>query len=365
VVQPAIVNLPALVEALPAEDRLRFKRIFHLAAADGLCVPPQDMNPWIESYFGSVEAVRTQHIVRVTNRLTFEGALFNTLRASRPIDGSGGTAAQDVEATIRATEGDAFCHPLTGTPADVFGRARGRHALTAANIAKADAWHSVIVYDEHHPLRFDAGRVADYVETAQEWARLAHQADPQARYPLFMWNCLWRGGASILHGHAQMVLTRGMHFGRVEAWRQAAARHHAAYGTDYFADVAAVMRALGLAVDRGTVVLYPTLTPCKEKEVQIVAPRLDDDLTAAIYHVLRTLIDRLDTRSFNLALYQPPLGPRSDQAEDDWEGFPFIVRLVDRGSLHVGTSDIGAMELFAQSVITADPFRVADALRQA
>ena len=44
---------------------------------------------------------------------------------------------------------------------------------------------------------------------------------PQARYPFFLWNCLWRSGASILHGHAQMTLTREMHYARVESWRQA------------------------------------------------------------------------------------------------------------------------------------------------
>jgi hypothetical protein len=126
----------------------------------------------------------------------------------------------------------------------------------------------------------------------------------------------------------------------------------------------ALMRSLGLAVDRGDVVLYPTLTPFKEKEVHIVAPRLDTALAGAIDHALRTLIDRLDTQSFNLALYQPPLGPLSGRLRDDWDGFPFIARLIDRGPLHVACSDLGAMELFAESVVTTDPFLVADALRQ-
>jgi hypothetical protein len=38
---------------------------------------------------------------------------------------------------------------------------------------------------------------------------------------------------------------------------------------------------------------------------------------------------------------------------------------VDRGDPHNKTADIGAMELYAASVIASDPFRVAETLREA
>jgi galactose-1-phosphate uridylyltransferase len=260
----------------------------------------------------------------------------------------------------KAEAGCSFCQPLAGTPADIFGRLRGHYAITASNVAKYDAWHGVIIFDEHHPLRFTAEQVSDYVDLAQEWAEKVHQVDPEARYPLLVWNCLWRSGSSILHGHAQVAVARGMHFAGVEAWRQAALRYRAAYNSDYFADLAAVYRALGLAVECGSATTWPSLTPVKEKETHIVAPRLDGDLKAALYHTLHTFVERLGVRSFNLALYQPPLG----RVEEGWDGFPFIVRLVDRGPLDSNTSDLGAMELFAESVVMTDPFRVAEALRR-
>ncbi len=150
-----------------------------------------------------------------------------------------------------------------------------------------------------------------------------------------------------------------MHFAGVEAWRRAALRYRAACGAGYFADLIAVQRALGLAVECGSATILPSLTPVKEKETHIVAPRLDGDLKAALYHTLHTFVERLGVRSFNLALYQPPLG----RVEEEWDGFPFIVRLVDRGPLDGKTSDLGAMELFAESVVIADPFQVAEALR--
>ncbi len=334
------------------------------------------MEDWLAKQFGSVDAVRRQQIVRVTNRVTLEGTLFNPLRARRPIetpDAAGETlrSAQGdrqekgdetgLEQTIRhkAEAGCDFCQPLAWTPADLFGRLRGQYAITASNVAKYDAWHGVIIFDEHHPLHFTDEQVVDYLDLAQAWAHEAHQADPEAQYPLLIWNCLWRSGSSILHGHAQIGVGRGMHFARVEAWRRAALRYRAAHGADYFSDLSAVQRALGLSVEVGAATILPSLTPIKEKETHIVAPRLDADLKAALCHALHTFVERLGVRSFNLALYQPPFG----KVEEDWNGFPFVVRLVDRGALDNNTSDIGAMELFAESVVTTDPFQVAEVMR--
>lgn len=354
-----IAQLDRLVADLPEEDRSRFERIYHLCITTGQVVPPEAMHAWIAGHFGSVEAVRRQRIVKVTNRVTLEGTLFNELRANRPMEAPSGS--NDLEKTIQNSAGGPFCDPITGTPADVFGRIQGKHALTASNVAKYDSWHAVIVFDEHHPLRFTASQVADYVDTAQKWSRVAHRADPEACYPLFIWNCLWRSGASILHGHAQMTLTRGMHYGKVESWRQAALGYREVNGKNYFEDLISTYRALGLVIDHGAATIFPSLTPFKEKETYIMAPDLDDDLKSALYLVMSTFVEQLETRSFNLALYQPPL---SDTPED-WKGFPFIVRMMDRGGLHSHTSDIGAMELFAQSVVATDPFRVANMLRAA
>jgi len=353
-----ITNLAALVAALPRVDQARFERLFHLSLAAGELAPPAPMQPWIVRQFGSLEAVCRQRIVKVTNRFTLEGALFNELRASQPIEAPPG--ADDVDEIIRRSQGGPFCHPLDGTPADTFGRVRGQFSVTASNVAKYDGWHGVVVFDEHHPLRFTAEQVADYVDTAQKWAQAAHEADPLANYPLFLWNCLWRSGASILHGHAQMLLTRGTHYARVEAWRQAAQRYRAAHGVNYFDDLLVVYRALGLAVDHGAACIFPTLTPFKERETHIVARCLDEDLKGALYRALRAFVERLGVRCFNLVLYQPPLAP----VEENWEGFPFVVRLIDRGDPANNRSDIGAMEMFAQSVVTSDPFQVAEAIRR-
>jgi hypothetical protein len=352
-----IADLNSLVAALPCEEEARFKRIFHLSATCGEIIPPASMHNWLVRYFGSTDAVGRQCIVKITNRFTLEGALFNALRAQRPLQAP--PAETNVQEQLESRENCDFCHVYQGTPADVFGRVEGKHSITASNVAKFDGWHAVVVYDEHHPLHFSVDEIVDYVDTAQKWAQAAHAIDPQACYPFFLWNCLWRSGASILHGHAQMMLTRELHYGKVEHWRQAAIRYRVAHNADYFADLVNIHRALGLSIDHGAATIFPSLTPLKEKETLIIAPHLDRDLESALYRVLRTFVDQLEVQSFNVALYQPPLG----HTPEDWDGFPCIFRILDRGSLQSRTSDVGAMEFFAQSVVASDPFRVADALR--
>jgi len=68
--------------------------------------------------------------------------------------------------------------------------------------------------------------------------------------------------------------------------------------------------------------------------------------------------DKLDVSSFNLVICAPPLAP----TEENWEGFPVLVRIVDRGNPTSRTCDIGAMELYAANVVSSDPLKVARVL---
>lgn len=353
-----ITNLSQLIAALPRDDKRRFHRIFRLSTTVGQLDPPETMHRWIEGYFGSVEAVKRQRIVKITNLVTMEGSLFNELRASRPMEVK---QSADLQRAIEDNLGDPFCKPLEGTPADVFGRVRGQHSITASNVAKYDGFHGVLVFDEHNPLIFSSERVRDYLDTALTWAHKAHEVDRDARYFFFLWNCLWKGGASILHGHAQMTLSRDMHYAKVEHLRRSAWRYRETHGANYFDDLYLVHQALGLALENGHTRILAYLTPIKEKEVLLISEELDQDLKASIYQVLKCFIERLGVQSFNLALYCRPIA----EAEEDWSGFPIVVRIVDRGDPNNKTSDIGAMELYAASVIASDPFRVAESLREA
>jgi hypothetical protein len=353
-----ITDLPRLVESLPDQSRERFERIFHLSSTTAHLTPPRVMHPWIEGYFGSLETVTTQQIVKLTNVVTWEGALYNSLRARRPLETR---HHEDVRHIIQRNGSGPFGKPLEGTPEDIFGRVQGRYSVTASNIAKYDGFHGLVIFDEHDPLQFDRENVSDYLDTALSWAHKAYETDPTARYFLFMWNCLWKSGASIIHGHAQMTLTRDMHYAKVEALRRAAMAYRQQYGSSYFDDLYTVHQDLGLAFGNGTVRGLAYLTPIKEKEVLFMADGVNDDLKDQFYRALYVFTQKLNALSFNLALYMPPL--EAPEGED-WSDFPVLVRIVDRGDLGNNVADFGGMELYGQSVIGTDPFFVARSLRQ-
>jgi len=311
--------------------------------------------------FGSVEAVREQVIVKVMNRATLDPTIFSRLRARRPVDGP--SHARDAATEIADTEGDPFCHPETGTPADTFGRIRGTRLMTGANAALADAHHAVIVFDAHDPLEFDAELVTDILATGRAWAERARTDDPASVNYLLIWNCLWRAGGSIIHGHAQALLGSGMHYERVERLRRDAASYAEHHGGDLVEELIAVHRSLGLAIEMDDgVTLLANLTPRKERELVLVGSAGMEETDPRFAHAVgRTLVayrDRVGVQSFNLALWRPPLAHA-----EDWVQIPPIVHLVDRGDPLSRPSDIGAMELYGTPIVGTDPYELIDALR--
>jgi hypothetical protein len=357
--QQNIAQLDDIVRGMPHAQRSLFERIFNVEVTNGRLIPPPEMEAWIVRQFGSLEPTLSQKIVRVTNQITLEGVLFNWLRSNRPMWKA---PALDLDAELDRLNGNDPLHdPYHGTPEDVFGRIEGRYCVTASNIAKFDGFHGLVVFKERHPLRWTRAMLHDYVDTGSRWAEAAHAIDADAQYYLFIWNCLWRAGASLLHGHAQVMLGKGMHYAAVEGLRRAALLYQANYRSNYFDDLYEVHADLGCAFRRGEVRVIANLVPKKENEVLLFAPSLSAELKDRIYDVLACYRDRIGVTSFNLVVYMPPLGETSE----NWNGFPVVVRIVDRGDPTARTADIGAMELYAASVVSSDPFRLAAALEDA
>ncbi|MEK9659440.1 MAG: hypothetical protein VW450_05810 [Chloroflexota bacterium] len=356
----SITQLAALIEALPAAEEARARRLFAVQESEAHMRLTPPMRGWAERTFGPAEALERQSVVRVSNLVTGEGALFNSLRARRPLQTGRTSGWTGGDAVARALEDDPWADPLAATPEEPGGRLSNEHALTAANIASYDALHTILVHRNSDPLAFTADSLKGQLALAGQWMRQTHAAHPEARYPYLLWNCLWRAGGSVVHGHMQALVARERAYAKVERLRRDIAAYRAEHGADYFTELTATHRALGLAVDLGPVTAMASLTPLKEKEVVLLAPALDDGaLAVALAHVLGVLRDDLGVRSFNVGVLLPPLGG----PHEGWEGFPVIAQVVDRGGLDARTSDFGGMELFAESVVASDPFALATALR--
>ena len=360
----SVLDLPGRIVALPADARARVERLFRVEVAEGITVPPPEMHDWLRRQFGSIQAVERQAVVRVTNRWTLEGSLFSPLRGSRPVQNG---RSRTWKEQVAETRGDPFCDAERQTPADAWGRVRGRHMVSGANAAMYDAHHGVLVFNEHDPLAFDHEEVVEMLHLGREWAERSRATDPDAGNYLLIWNCGPRAGGSVVHGHAQVLLGHGAHYPQVERLRRDAAAYAEATGQDYLADVVASHRDLGLvASEADGVTTYASLTPVKERELVVAGPpgmdERQDPFARAVAGLVVAARDVLGVRAFNLALHRPPLG--RERAEG-WERIGPIVHLVDRGDPGSTASDIGAMELYGASVVGSDPFDISERLRAA
>jgi len=354
---PGITDLDTVLNCSPREEQEVFNRIFRISKATGCLDHPKEMHPWLQKQFGSIENITCQEIVKIANLVTSEETLFNRLRASRPIDIK---TRMNVESLIIDTgKEDPLNDPTRHTPEDVFGRVKGKFSITASNVAKYDALHAIVIFNHHNPLAFTRESLHDYIDTAWAWAQKAHKHDPQARYFFFMWNCLWKAGATLAHGHAQVMLSRDYHYGKVEALRRAALAYKAQYGSSYFDDLYRAHRAVGCGIERDGVRVLSCLAPIKDKEVMLLGADLGPAFKDALYDVLACLRDRMNVTAFNLGLATRPL-----VEEAGWEDFPVVARVVDRGDPRATSSDIGAMELFASNVVSSDPLEVARILKE-
>jgi hypothetical protein len=351
-----VMRLDEIVDELSVEERIAFDRVFHVSTTRGDLVPPESMVKWIEERFGGVDRVRQQKIVKVTNIVTLEGVLFNWLRSARPIWHQEFNLDEELESAV-----EPFDDPYALTPEDTFGRVESDWCVTASNVAKFDGHHAVVVFKERHPLRFTREQIHDYLNTGERWAALAHRSDPTAKYYFFLWNCLWRAGASLVHGHAQVLLGREMHYAAIEYLRRAALLFEAANRQNYFDALYAAHELVGAGFTRAGVRVMANLAPIKEHEVILLADEMNGALKDRCYEVLACLRDRLGVTAFNMVLYRPPLAP----TQESWDGFPVMVRIVDRGDPVTRTNDFGAMELYAASVVASDPLQLAQTLRDA
>jgi hypothetical protein len=219
----------------------------------------------------------------------------------------------------------------------------------------------MIIFRDHNPLAFDREKIIDYLDTGWKWAQKANKFDPSAKYYFFLWNSLKKAGASLGHGHAQVVLSRDHHYAKIEALRHAALHYKAENRSDYFDDLYQVHLDLGLGLEKDGIRVLAYLTPIKEKETMLLSPGLNHSFKERLYEVLACFRDCMHVTAFNVGIATPPL----NSLPKGWKDFPVIARIVDRGYPWDGSSDFGTMELYAASIISSDPFQVARELKEA
>ena len=65
----------------------------------------------------------------------------------------------------------------SATSPDFYGRIETPHCYTASNAFKLDAWHALVIFREHHPLRWTEEALMDVFNTAMKWLVLSASLD--------------------------------------------------------------------------------------------------------------------------------------------------------------------------------------------
>ncbi len=333
-----ITNLLELVNKLPKKEKDLFERFYSVESSVANLKIPKEMEKFVKNKFGLVEKVENQRIISINNNFTGEGSLFNELRSLRPIP--------KLKVNLKELEKKDncyFCNPESYTPSNTFGRIKGKYCTTASNIAGYDYFHGLIIFKEHNPLKIKREWLKDYFETAEKWFKEVEKVDKEAKNIFLLWNHLWRSGASIVHGHLQLTASK-MKYGKIKKLEEISGNYKEKFKSDYFSDLFKIHKSLGLLkkVNKTNILFY--LTPVKEKEILLFSKeKRFPDLSDLIYKIIQNYF-RLGVRSFNLSLYK---------IKDYW-----VTHLVDRGNLEDRNSDIGAAELYGNSVISFDPFKL-------
>jgi len=340
-----ITEIKNISKKLPKKEKEIFNRIFRVYVGEGFLKYPESMEKWIKERW-KPEDVKKQKIVRIENKITGESSLFNELRSNRPVKN------YDKIEKVKPSKDCPFCNAEKLTPEDTFGRVRGKYCVTASNVAKYDCIHGIIIFNEHNPYSFERERVSDYLDVAMKWFRKAHEENERATYPYIMWNCMWRAGASLDHGHLQ-VLLNSKKYEKARKLESAGEKYKKKYGNAYWDDLYKVSKKLGIGLELKDVRVFESLTPFRDKETVIYGKSLNKNFKDVVSLVLKSFY-KIGVRSFNMFFYLPPLNEK---------GY-VIAKLVDRGNLAHKNSDVGAMEIFATPVINDDPFKVAKKLKK-
>ncbi|MCE5215180.1 MAG: hypothetical protein LLF83_10740 [Methanobacterium sp.] len=345
---------------------LIFKRIYKYNTDTGSMNIPNSFKDNAISYLGdkslsnqeNLERIEQQKIIKFYNIWTGEGAVFNSLRAKRPGIKAGNRENQ-LEKLIQDSEENCdFCNPEKFTPSDSFGRVKSEFCITAANLAKYDAYSSLIIFKKHNPLDFNQEELSDYINTAFKWFNRVYEYDRRYKFPFMVWNCLYKAGASQVHGHAQILMTRDFPYAKIENIINTSINYKKQVGKNYFSDLYKLHHSMGLAHSKGEVKIIVSITPLKEKEVLVISPNPPSKSLEAkkvIFKILRNYIDVLGVESFNLSIYCPKYPVNN---------IPYLIKIIDRGKLFSKTADMGGMELYGSSVASDDPYNIIQHLKE-
>lgn len=311
------------IENLNEKNKEIFNRIYELKVEEAVQYFPES----IKEKFRDAEK---QKIIIFKNNILNQETHFNIWRGKRK---------EPTKQLEEQQKYDPFCNPQEETPYDDLGRLENEKAITASNLAKISKDHSLIIFKEHRKENITNEDIKKALELAINWFK---KKSKQSN--ILIWNLGFRAGASIEHPHFQIFSFDNLP-SKIEYLYKTFLEYENKFKKRYFDDLSLLYKELGLFYALNDIQIFVNLTPLKDNEIIFTFENFENSLND-ISKLLNAYKE--ETENFNLLICN------SDLIK--------IGFLVNRGESSKINSDIGALELYAFSVVSFDPLEFANNL---
>jgi len=239
------------------------------------------------------------------------------------------------------------------------------------NLFPLAEYHATATLTEKHfvPLNgFAASDLINSLAATLEYLALVHRKNPEAEYPLYIWNHLPPSAASIIHPHVQVMVDR-----RPTAYQErlleASKEHLAKTGSNFWMELVRGEKRRGdrFIAENDSVSALASYAPQGNREALMVfrkASNLADLDTRQIADFAQVMVGllrgyhQMGVSSFNVSTFSGPYGKRLDY-------YNLNAKLIARPAFHsFYRSDTGILErLHYEADIEMEPEEVAARLR--
>ncbi len=275
-----------------------------------------------------------QKITIIRNKFLNTETIFNISRGKRHLPKKSFFLKDDY---------DPFCRSDL-TINDEVGPMENEAVKIVTNISKMAPFHSVLYFKKHE---FDDLNERDLIysfDLAHLWFKKIEEKF-KTKTNILIWNYNYRSGASIYHTHFQLLSFYHTPM-KFEFLEKKLEEYQKNFRKDYFEDLFKALKFLGLAKKENKLKIFLNLTPVKEKEINFLGEFKGENVLC-FWNYLKKL------RSFGFENFNFLYLANSEKIKN-------IAFLVDRGESYKIVSDFGSLEVFMNSVVSYDPFELAE-----
>ncbi|GIW65775.1 MAG: hypothetical protein KatS3mg094_294 [Candidatus Parcubacteria bacterium] len=307
---------------LKNKERNIFNRIFEIIDEKAYL----KLTPKLLKNFSQAQ---NQTIVIIRNKILNQETHFNFWRSIRK---------EPRKNNELKNEYDPFCDVYNLTPEDNFGRLENKSAITASNLAKSTKNHSLVIFKKHF---FNKNDIKNSFSLAIEWFSKFNSS-----YRIIIWNYGYRAGASIFHPHLQIFALDYLPL-KINYLFEKFKEYKNKYRSDYLEDIFLLSKSLKLGKNINNLKACINLTPFKDDEIIFFNQGgIKNNLEGLTNLVYKYYFLGIENFNFFVIEYNSNI-----------LGFT-----VNRGEANKINSDIGALEIYAFSVVGFNPFNLANKL---